>query len=126
MVFFEATAGMVIQHPRAGAPPDPWLPMEPFERIHAAFHHLVARRITERASRPGDRVGEVVEGSLSDEHRSANRSWPPALRPVRSIGNLGGSDSRPRVMSTRNVIIALVLILFVGIRLFTSIAGSWR
>ena len=72
VVLFEATPGMVIQHPRAGTPPDLWLPMKPFDRIHAAFHRLVARCITARASLPGDRVEEVIEGSLSDEHRSAN------------------------------------------------------
>jgi len=126
VVLFEATPGMVIQHPRARKPPDLWLPMEPFERVHAAFHHLVARRISERATKPGDRGEEATEGSPSDEHRSANHSWPPVLRPVRSIGDYGGSNLARRAMTPRKVIIALVLLLFALIRLFTSLAGSWH
>lgn len=47
VVFFEASPGMVISHPRKGVPRDLWLPMEPFERIHAAFHDLVEHRLAE-------------------------------------------------------------------------------
>ena len=52
VVLFEATPGMTVQHPRAGTPPDLWLPIEPFDRVHAAFHRLVAQRSTEGASQP--------------------------------------------------------------------------
>lgn len=125
VVFFEASAGMVIEHPRAAAPSDLWLPMEPFERVHVAFHRLVAQRMTERASQPDDGIENAEIGdSRSDGY---GPSWPSALRPVRSYANLcSGSDSGWGLMSTRNVVIAAVVILFVATRLFISIAGSWN
>lgn len=50
VVFFEASAGVVFKHPTEGVSPDLWLPTEPFERVEAAFHDLVARRIAEGTS----------------------------------------------------------------------------
>lgn len=52
MVFFEASAAMIFPHLTNRVPPDLWMPEEPLERIHAAFHGLVARRIAEGARWP--------------------------------------------------------------------------
>ena len=128
VVLFEASAGMVIQHPRAGVPPDLWLPMEPFERVHAAFNQLVARRMTERASQPdyGIKIAEIEDIS-SARHTSADRLDLSELRPVRSFTNSGRSSySGRRLVSTRSVIIGIFLILFVIIRIFISMTGSWN
>jgi len=47
LVLFEATASMIFPHPTARAPRDLWTPEEPFERVHATLHDLLARRIAE-------------------------------------------------------------------------------
>jgi len=45
VVFFEATGASIFMHPTEGIARDLWLPEEPYRRLHAAFHRLVARRI---------------------------------------------------------------------------------